>query len=233
MTIAVILTIIAGAAVIGFQNRKYLISRILPTDSLQTNPQQKTAEGEKSKIFRSKMPPTVVGQTQNQSRPKRSAKPSVKTAAANQKSRKTKRVVPSEKSGSPAAMQTSKPGSIVTTRSPQGATTAKQPGKPPASPKFTPSEKSIVGKRTASRQPAAVDRKRPRARTYARLTDTRLALQALAWSSDASRRMAVINGRIVREGESVDGYQIIQIRKEDVVVRDDQQSWSLEFGLQQ
>lgn len=45
--------------------------------------------------------------------------------------------------------------------------------------------------------------------------------------------MAVINGRIVREGESMDGYQINQIRQEDVVVSDDRQSWSLEFGLKQ
>ena len=45
--------------------------------------------------------------------------------------------------------------------------------------------------------------------------------------------MAVINGRIVREGESTDGYQINQIRQEDVVVSDGTQAWSLEFGLKQ
>ena len=56
-------------------------------------------------------------------------------------------------------------------------------------------------------------------------------LQALAWSKDAARRMAVINGRIVREGESMEGYQIKQIREEDVVVSDGKQSWQLEFGL--
>ncbi|MBW2582335.1 MAG: general secretion pathway protein GspB [Deltaproteobacteria bacterium] len=65
------------------------------------------------------------------------------------------------------------------------------------------------------------------------MNDSKLKLQALAWSSDAARRMAVINGRIVREGESVDGYQIDQIRREDVIVSDGRQSWSLEFGLKQ
>jgi hypothetical protein len=45
--------------------------------------------------------------------------------------------------------------------------------------------------------------------------------------------MAVINGRIVHEGESMDGYQINQIRQEDVIVSDGTQSWSLEFGLKQ
>ncbi|MGD8264309.1 MAG: general secretion pathway protein GspB [Desulfobacterales bacterium] len=67
---------------------------------------------------------------------------------------------------------------------------------------------------------------------YSRLSDSKLKLQALAWSADAAQRMVVINGRIVREGESVDGYQINQIREEDVLVNDGRKSWRLEFGLQ-
>jgi hypothetical protein len=55
----------------------------------------------------------------------------------------------------------------------------------------------------------------------------------LAWSDDAARRMAVINGRIVHEGESVDGYQVVKIRAEDVIVKEGGKSWSLEFGLRQ
>ena len=43
--------------------------------------------------------------------------------------------------------------------------------------------------------------------------------------------MAVINSRIVREGGSVDGYQVTQIRRQDVVVSDGKKSWRLEFGL--
>ena len=45
--------------------------------------------------------------------------------------------------------------------------------------------------------------------------------------------MVVINGRIVHEGESVDGYQVLKIRREDVVVDQGGKSWRLEFGLQQ
>jgi hypothetical protein len=45
--------------------------------------------------------------------------------------------------------------------------------------------------------------------------------------------MAVINSRIVREGESVDGYQVVKIREEDVILNQDGKSWLLEFGLQQ
>ena len=81
----------------------------------------------------------------------------------------------------------------------------------------------------AAKQPTAT---RPNV-TYDRIEDAKLKLQALAWSDDDARRMAVINGRIVREGQSVDGYQVMQIREEDVVVNDGGKSWRLEFGLQQ
>jgi hypothetical protein len=45
--------------------------------------------------------------------------------------------------------------------------------------------------------------------------------------------MAVINGRIVHEGDSVDGYQVLKIRQEDVIVSENGKSWRLAFGLQQ
>ena len=64
-----------------------------------------------------------------------------------------------------------------------------------------------------------------------RLSDSKLKLQAIAWAHEAPQRLAVINNRIVREGDSVDGYSIIQIRSEDVVVNDGTQSWRLEFSL--
>lgn len=68
---------------------------------------------------------------------------------------------------------------------------------------------------------------------YGRIDDSNLRLQALAWFDEPSKRMAVINDRIVREGESIDGYQITHIRQEDVVVTDGRQTWRLEFGLKQ
>jgi hypothetical protein len=68
-------------------------------------------------------------------------------------------------------------------------------------------------------------------RSYRRLDDSKLDLQAIAWSKDAKRRIAVINGHIVREGESVEGFLVNQIRQEDVVVNDGTASWQLELGL--
>ena len=93
-----------------------------------------------------------------------------------------------------------------------------------------------VKKGPATASSAAPKRQPVKSKTrtnYSRLADGRLKLQALAWSDDAARRMAVINGRIVHEGESVDGYQVMMIREEDVIVREKGQSWSLEFGLRQ
>jgi hypothetical protein len=79
---------------------------------------------------------------------------------------------------------------------------------------------------------APIKKSTPRvARSYQRLDDSKLKLQAIAWSKDAVQRIAVINGHIVREGESVDGFLVNQIRQEDVVVNDGSASWQLEFGL--
>ncbi len=71
----------------------------------------------------------------------------------------------------------------------------------------------------------------PAARSYRRLDDSKLKLQAIAWSKDAAQRIAVISGHIVREGESVEGFFVNQIRREDVVVNDGTESWQLEFRL--
>lgn len=68
--------------------------------------------------------------------------------------------------------------------------------------------------------------------TLSRFRESSLKLQAIAWSDDIERRLAVINGRILRQGESVEGFLIKQIRQDDVVVSNGKQSWKLEFGLQ-
>ena len=68
-------------------------------------------------------------------------------------------------------------------------------------------------------------------RNYRRLADDKLKLQAIAWSKSAAQRIAVINGHVVREGESVEGFSVNQIRQEDVIVNDGSESWQLEFSL--
>jgi hypothetical protein len=68
-------------------------------------------------------------------------------------------------------------------------------------------------------------------RSYQRLDDSNLKLQAIAWSNDVAQRIAVVNGHVVREGESVEGYSVTQIRQDDIIVSDGAESWRLEFGL--
>ncbi|MEE9495097.1 MAG: general secretion pathway protein GspB [Desulfobacterales bacterium] len=68
-------------------------------------------------------------------------------------------------------------------------------------------------------------------RSYRRLDDSKLKLQAIAWSDDPAQRIAVINNHVVREGESVEGFSVTQIRQDDIIVNDGTESWRLEFGL--
>jgi hypothetical protein len=56
-------------------------------------------------------------------------------------------------------------------------------------------------------------------------------VMAIAWSNDPSRRIAVVNGRITKEGGSVDGYNVTRIRKDDIIVNDGSQSWRVVFKL--
>jgi hypothetical protein len=66
--------------------------------------------------------------------------------------------------------------------------------------------------------------------TADRLTDNRLKIQAIVWSPIADERMAVINTRIVREGGSVEGFSVVEIRSDDVIVRESGRLYRVAFG---
>lgn len=53
---------------------------------------------------------------------------------------------------------------------------------------------------------------------YPVLADTGIRIQAISWNSDPARRIAVINSRICRQGDRVNGYQIIAINPDDIVL---------------
>ncbi len=63
-----------------------------------------------------------------------------------------------------------------------------------------------------------------------RLTDNRLKIQAIVWSSIPDERMAVINTHIVREGGSVEGFSVVSIRSDDVIVRENGRLYRVVFG---
>ena len=57
-----------------------------------------------------------------------------------------------------------------------------------------------------------------------------LKLQAIAWSSDSKERICVVNGRILREGGSIEGVLIIKIDKNDVSFQKEGEQWKQQFG---
>ena len=103
---------------------------------------------------------------------------------------------------------------------------------PPAAAGKAGSGRRIETLRTAAPGERSRRQKAAAVPVYDRLDNSILKLQALAWSDDAARRIAVINGHVIHEGEAVEGYQVTRIRKEDVIVNDGRKSWRLVFGLQ-
>lgn len=61
--------------------------------------------------------------------------------------------------------------------------------------------------------------------------ESRLELQAIAWSSDPKSRIAVINGRVLREGESVERVLVTHIGKAEVIFRKGSEEWKQLFRL--
>ena len=69
--------------------------------------------------------------------------------------------------------------------------------------------------------------------SLSRLDDSKLKVMAIAWAEEPGRRLAVVNGHILREGGSVDGYTVTRIRRDDLVVSDGNRSWRVELNLRQ
>ena len=216
--VCLVLLALVVTGIIFYQKRHGVTSKLSPAQSPSTRQAKSEGAENKSKIFKARIPSTAAKRSSPRSEPSRRTEPQTKSLVAGQSATRKGTAVTSKQQQRPGARN-------------------KAAMQPPPRQALTPSKRSIAGKQAASRKPAepkiAAPRNRSEKRTYARLNDSKIKLQALAWSDDAAKRMAVINGRIVREGESMDGYQINQIRQEDVVVSDGSQFWSLEFGLKQ
>jgi hypothetical protein len=64
-----------------------------------------------------------------------------------------------------------------------------------------------------------------------RSNQTKIEVQAIAWASDPKSRLAVINGLILREGESIDNIIVLHIGKDAVVFRKGEEGWKQMFGF--
>ena len=61
--------------------------------------------------------------------------------------------------------------------------------------------------------------------------DSRIELQAIAWSPDPADSFAVINNRILHEGQSFDGITITRIGRDDVAFQEMGREWREDFRL--
>lgn len=219
--VLILTMVLIAAGWLAYSQRHWLASKILPqkTSAKGSIHQAKIYPGsDESTDAVSKKKPTLKHQNAQSgagsgtrsagvSRPSRRVPP----IPASQKSQKSKIHASSGK--------TQAPGAQITAQSNISRSPVAGSGK--SIPRDTRSAAAAPPKKSMSRA----------ARSYQRMDDSKLKLQAIAWSKDAAQRLAVINGHIVREGESVDGFLVNKIRQEDVVVNDGSASWQLEFGL--
>ena len=63
------------------------------------------------------------------------------------------------------------------------------------------------------------------------LNDPEMKLQAVTWSKEPQKRIAVINNRILREGDMVLGYYIAAINQDDVDISREGKKWKLSFRI--
>lgn len=61
------------------------------------------------------------------------------------------------------------------------------------------------------------------------LNDVSVKLQAISWSANPEKRLAVINNSIVRQGDRAGSYVVEQINKDDLLVRQEKEIWILPF----
>lgn len=86
-----------------------------------------------------------------------------------------------------------------------------------------------------SEAPAIKGRKQPIVKqpiTADRFEEPRLKVEAIIWSNYVKSRFAVINGHIVRAGESVEGMSVEHIGRNYVTVRSGEKEWRLKFRLE-
>jgi hypothetical protein len=105
------------------------------------------------------------------------------------------------------------------------------PVEPGPEPEAVSSPESVsVPKPDSSRSSAVVSK--PAASEFPELDPSAgLTLQAISWSPDPARRLAVINGRLCREGESVDGYALVRINPDEILLSDGRISGRLVFKV--
>lgn len=86
-------------------------------------------------------------------------------------------------------------------------------------------------KKRRPRPPLPVDQAGTQTGADVAVMQTGLELQAVSWSPDPKNRIAVINGSIVREGGLIEGYAVVRIEEDEILVRKGLSQWRLVFNL--
>jgi hypothetical protein len=61
-------------------------------------------------------------------------------------------------------------------------------------------------------------------------TDLELDLQAIAWTHEAAARIAVVNGQVLHEGDTVSGARVVRIDPQAVVFGQAGRTWEIPFA---
>jgi hypothetical protein len=56
-------------------------------------------------------------------------------------------------------------------------------------------------------------------------------LQAISWAQLADKSIAVINNAVLHEGDNVEGYTVVKIRPDDVILRRSGRMWRATFSI--
>jgi len=233
----VILLVILAVGWFAYSQRHLIFAKLLPEKSIGDTRQATEPSGKQKPIHQAKIK-TPPGKF-NKTAPGSTAAPGKQSAKTITQKRVTPSGIPKPIPGKPVQknitrpLTASKPTPIKKKTPLKSLTKRMQPLQPTGS-RQTPARETT--KQRSTRAPAtekSAGGGKSRLDTLSVITDSKLKLQAIAWSDDAARRMAVINNHIVREGETVDGFSITSIRRDDVIVNDGSSSWRLEFSLKQ
>ena len=62
------------------------------------------------------------------------------------------------------------------------------------------------------------------------LKNNSLKIQAISWTKKPADRIAVIDNRVLAEGDSVQGYRLVTIEKDSVILHDSDNDYRLKFN---
>jgi len=61
------------------------------------------------------------------------------------------------------------------------------------------------------------------------LKDSAMKVQAISWDKSPSSRLAVVNSHVVRQGDQIEQYTVIQINQGDIILGKDAKRWKISF----